>query len=123
MRNEAPSSPGEGDAPEAVLPADGTLGGYLRHHNRAPAFEGADGYPYTVSVEVEKTPDPQAPFSGYPIFPRWAETGTGIVGHLETPLLIHGRSQREVTTELEAFTLLEVADLLRDIILRRQTET
>jgi hypothetical protein len=103
--------------------ADGTLGGYIGHHNRPPGFEGPDGYPYTVSLEVEKTPKLQAPFSGYLIFPRWAETGTGIVGHLETPVLLHGKSREEVMAQLEALTLLEVNNLLRGAIMRRQQET
>jgi len=103
--------------------ADGTLGGYLGLHHRPPAFDGPDGYPYTVSLEVEKTPNLQAPFSGYLVFPRWAETGAGIVGHLETPLLFHGQSQEEVRADLAALTLQEVSDLLREAILRWQQET
>jgi hypothetical protein len=103
--------------------ADSTLGGYLGHHNRPPGFEGPDGYPYTVSLEVEKTPNLKAPFSGYLVFPRWAETGVGIVGHLETPLLLQGKGREEVMAKLEALTLLEVNDLLRKAILRRQQET
>jgi len=123
MKSETPSDSTENDPTPAVPLADGTLGGYLALHDRPPAFEGPDGFPYTVSLEVEKTPNLQAPFSGYLIFPRWAETGAGIVGHLETPLLFHGQSQEEVTEELAALTLLEVNDLLRDAILRRQQET
>ena len=34
---------------------DTTLGGYFHVHNRPPAYEGSDGHPYTVSLEVEKT--------------------------------------------------------------------
>jgi hypothetical protein len=112
----------ENGAHDTEAPADGTLGGYLAHHNRPPAFEGPDGRPYTVSLEVEKTPDLQAPFSGYLVFPRWADTGAGIVGHLETPLLLHGQSWEEVTTELGTLTLLEVYDLLRDAVLLRHEE-
>ena len=114
-----PTKGGGNDQPVA----DGTLGGYFDHHSRPPAFEGSDGCPYTVSIEVEKTGDLLAPFSGYLVFPRWADTGAGIVGHVETPLLLHGRSRDEVVSELEALTLLEVNDLLREAISRRQPET
>jgi len=103
--------------------ADGTLGGYFGQHNRPPGFEGPDGYPYTVSLEVENTPRLQAPFSGYLVFPRWTATGVGIVGHLETPILLHGRSRKEVTARLEALTLLEVNTLLREAIIGRRQET
>ena len=122
MKSETPSDPTEGGPPPAVPLADGTLGGYLGLHDRPPACEGPDGYPYTVSLEVEKTPNLQAPFSGYLVFPRWAETGAGIVGHLETPLLLHGKSQEEVTAELEALPRLEVSNLLREAILHRLQE-
>ncbi len=115
--------PAESGPHDAVSLADGTLGGYLGHHNRPPAFEGTDGYPYTVSLEVEKTPNLQAPFSGYLVFPRWAETGAGIVGHLETPILLHGRTREDVVAGLGALTLLEVNDLLREAILGQQLET
>ena len=103
--------------------SDGTLGGYLTHHDRSPAFEGSDGNPYTVSTEVEKTPNLQTPFSGYLVFPRWANPGTGIVGHLETPLLLHGKDREGVMAELEALTLGEVNELLQEAIRRRQLET
>ena len=122
--NDVPHpDPREAGLRDAESLADNTLGGYMGHHNRPPAFEGSDGYPYTVSLEVEKTPNLQAPFSGYLVFPRWAETGAGIVGHLETPLLLHCKSPEEATNKLEALTLLEVNDLLREAILRGQQET
>jgi hypothetical protein len=121
--NDTPPNehPGVGKGNEED-PADGTLGGYLRQHNRPPAFQGNDGYPYTVSLEVEKTPNLRAPFSGYLVFPRWADTGAGIIGHLETPLLLDGASLEEVTAGLEAITLPELNDLLEQAILRRQRE-
>ncbi|MBT8395367.1 MAG: hypothetical protein KJN92_00315 [Gemmatimonadetes bacterium] len=123
MSETSDSSPLEKGTTEAQPAADGTLGGYLSYHNRPPAFEGEDGHPYTVSVEVEKVPDLTSPFSGYLVFPRWADTGAGIVGHLETPLLFHGTTREGVIEQLEALTLLEVNDLLRQAIQRARQET
>jgi len=123
MRGAPLPDPTEIGPDDADSLADGTLGGYLGQHNRPPAFEGPDGYAYTVSLEVEKTPDLRAPFSGYLVFPRWAETGAGILGHIETPVLLHGRSREEVMARLETLTLLEVNHLLRETIMRRQQET
>lgn len=51
-------------------PPDATLGGYLEVHNRPPAFEGEDGQPYTVSIEVEKSANLRAPWVAYLVFPR-----------------------------------------------------
>jgi len=87
---------------------DTTLGGYLATHDRPPAFEGPDGHPYTVSPEVERTPNLRAPYAGYFVFPRWATTGAGIVGHLETPNLVEGASRQEVLDALGALPLIEV---------------
>jgi hypothetical protein len=97
---------------------DSTLGGYLRTHSRPPAFEGIDGEPYTVSPETEQTPSLAAPYEGYLVFPRWAATGAGIVGHLETPTLVQGRSRQEVLEALERLSLEEVKTLLDGAITR-----
>ena len=91
---------------------DSTLAGYFRVHDRPPAFEGSDGHPYTVSPEAEKTGDLRAPWIGYLVFPRWAETGLGIVGHVETPILVRDRTEDDVVARLEALTLEEVKDRL-----------
>jgi hypothetical protein len=95
---------------------DATLGGYLKEHSRPPAFEGPDGQPYTVSIEVDGEGSLRTPFCGYLIFPRWAETGLGIVGHVETPILVRGRSEKEVVDQLSAMGLQRVRDLLDDAV-------
>ncbi len=95
---------------------DATLGGYFRVHERPPAFEGLDGHPYTVSVEVEKTPDLRAPWEGYLVFPRWARTGLGIVGHVETPTLWAGPDRESVTRQAGDTPLLQVQAWLEQAI-------
>jgi hypothetical protein len=99
---------------------DATLGGYFREHSRPPAFEGADGEPYTVSIEVEKTGDLLAPYQGYLVFPRWASTGLGVVGHVETPTLLSGRNQDEVQGRLGDLPLVQVKYLLDQAIRRSE---
>ncbi len=97
---------------------DATLGGYYREHSRPPAFEGTDGEPYTVSIEVEKTGDLRAPYQGYLVFPRWASTGLGVIGHLETPTLLAGPNPQEVMGRLGALPLVQVKLLLDQAIHR-----
>lgn len=99
-------------------PDDSTLAGYFDVHSRPPAYEGPDGHPYTVSLEVEKTSNLRAPYAGFLVFPRWAETGVGIVGHLETPTLCERGSTEEAMDELGKLTLVEVQHLLVDAIRR-----
>lgn len=101
---------------------DATLGGYYREHSRPPAFEGRDGEPYTVSIEVEKTGDLRAPYQGYLVFPRWASTGLGVVGHLETPTLLAGPNPQEVMGRLGALPLVQVKMLLDQAIHRSDDE-
>lgn len=99
---------------------DATLGGYFRVHDRPPAFQGSDGHPYTVSIETEKTPDLTAPYVGYLVFPKWAKTGVGIIGHLETPVLWEGRGRDAVVGEAGALPLARVKELLEDAIERSE---
>lgn len=121
---DTPPSPGPSPSSSAFeAGADATLGEYISLHHRPPAFEGSDGFPYTVSLEVEKTPNLLSPYSGYLVFPRWAETGVGIVGHLETPILLEGAGREKVEASLGALTLLEVQALLEEAIQRHHRET
>ena len=120
---ETPSSRVPKGAPPAPRDeADATLGGYLAHHHRPPAFQGSDGHPYTVSLEVERTPNLVAPHSGYLVFLRWADSGVGIVGHLETPILLEETSHEKAKAALSALSLLEVQGLLEESIQRHHHE-
>lgn len=107
---------------EDAQPEDGTLGGYLRVHDRPPAFDGSDAHPYTVSPEVEQTADLRTPYLAYLVFPRWAETGVGIVGHLETPTVARCRTRAEAEERLASMTLLEVRGHLEKAITAAATD-
>ena len=61
----------------------------------------------------------RAPYSGYLVFPRWAETGVGIIGHVETPVLVEARTGAQATQALESLTLYEVKDQLENAIIRQ----
>lgn len=108
---DATSEPG-------TRPDDSTLAGYFDVHDRPPAYDGPDGHPYTVSREVEKTSNLRTPYAGYLVFPRWAETGVGIVGHVETPTLVECATSDEAMERLGELTLLEVQRLLVEAIER-----
>ncbi|HSJ10262.1 MAG TPA: hypothetical protein VK928_10120 [Longimicrobiales bacterium] len=72
-----------GDAPVAEPSTDVTLGGYIELHSRVPAFDGADGQPYTVDVDTEPDDDDDG-FVSFLVFIRWAATGAGIMDHVES---------------------------------------
>ncbi|MDE2805266.1 MAG: hypothetical protein OXN18_09005 [Gemmatimonadota bacterium] len=109
---ESATGPGTGED-------DRTLGGYFDVHSRPPAFEAVDGQPYTVSIETERTGDLKAPVAGYLVFPRWAETGLGIVGHVESPLLWWGSTRGAVVDAARAATLNEVQRMLNEAVVAR----
>ncbi len=123
-RTTAPrASTPRGDGPEGSDSQDArdtTLGGYLEVHERPPGFTGSDGQPYTASVEIESVENLAAPYVGFLVFPRWAETGLGIVGHLETPVLWEGRSRGEVQDRIHALPLGNVKRLLDEAIQRKE---
>ncbi|HEX8244363.1 MAG TPA: hypothetical protein VF541_12725 [Longimicrobium sp.] len=105
-----------------VTPADvtdETLGGYQAVHGRAAAFEGCDGEPYTAAVETDDSGDPAAPWSAYLVFVRWAQTGTAIMGHLETDDLVTAASEDEARAALETLPLARVRQVLDDTIRAR----
>jgi hypothetical protein len=106
-----------------VAPADAdeaTLGGYMAIHGRAAAFEAGDGEPYTVGVETDATGDDALPYAGYLVFIRWAQTGSAIMGHLETGDLVSARTEEEARALLEALPLTTVRALLDEAIARRR---
>ncbi len=107
------------DSSESPEGSDLTLGGYLEVHERPPAFSGSDEQPYTVSVEIETVEDLAKPYVCYLVFPRWAETGLGIVGHVETPVIWEGRSREEVRDLAHALPLVEVKRLLDEAVQRK----
>ena len=116
--------PPEPEAPRVTDESeDSTLGGYLRMHDRPPAFEGPDGHPYTVSIEVERTGDLVSPHHGYLVFPKWALTGVGIVGHLESPTLIRSRRAAEARKYLEGLELGAVRAILEGALSERDENT
>jgi hypothetical protein len=99
-----------------------TLGGYPQVHGRAAGFEGADGRPYTVAIEAEPSDDPDAGWVAYLVFLRWADTGTAIMGHLETPDLAGGATEQEARAALESLPLAHVKEILDETLRRKREE-
>jgi len=106
--------------PEGVT--DDTLGGYQAVHGRAAAFQASDGEPYTAAVETDESGDPAAPWSAYLVFVRWAQTGTAIMGHLETGDLATAATEDEARAALESLPLARVREILEETIRARAAE-
>ncbi len=44
-------------------------------HDRPAAFEGSDGFSYSVEIVADETPDGGAAFGAYLLFIQWARVG------------------------------------------------
>ena len=97
------------------LPADHskgderTIGGYAAVHARPAAFEGRDGYSYSVEILTDRIDDPSAPIGAFFLFVQWKRFGEqGVEGHLESPFLARGADVADAKTALGAMTVEEV---------------
>ncbi len=99
---------------------DLTLGGYIAKHDRVPAFDGADGMPYTVDVDTEETGDAARPWVAFLVFLRWAATGAGIMDHLESGDVAVGADEESARRAAHDLSLYEIKTELDAAIVRRR---
>jgi hypothetical protein len=92
--------------------ADDTLGGYLRVHQRAPAFGGSDGLAYSVATFVDESPDADGRYGAALLFLRWSTGADRPSGHLETDYLAFGATPDDALVPLLALTLQQVKEHL-----------
>lgn len=114
-------------AAKGETPVDGspdlTFAGYVARHDRPPAFEGVDGQPYTVGVNCEETGDAERPWAAFLVFVRWATTGAGIMGHVETGDVAFGATEEEARDAAMGLTLYDLKTELDAAIRRRESDT
>lgn len=111
-----------GEPAATADPDDDTLGGYIEKHDRVPAFTGRDEQPYTVDLDVEETGDPAQPFAAFLIFVRWAETGAGIMDHVESGTVATGPDTESARQAALDLSLYEVKAELDAAIDRKRRE-
>jgi hypothetical protein len=99
-----------------------TLGGYMAKHDRAAAFAGADGEPYSVGIFVEEEPDELGRFGASLLFVRWSRAGDRPVGHVESQVLVWGRTPEEAEDRIKAISLFDVKTALDEAIGRTPRE-
>jgi hypothetical protein len=91
-----------------------TIGGYQAVHARPAAFEGPDGFSYSVEIVADRVADAGAlPWGAYILFVKWHRTGEQTpAGHLETDYLSRGMSEGEVLADVARLPLQAVKELL-----------
>src|SRR5690242_7906175 len=88
---------------------ESTIGGYAAVHDRPAAFEGSDGFSYSVELMTEETGDRASPWAGFILFVKWARLGAQTPeGHLESDYLVRASSEPEARRMLGATPLGDV---------------
>lgn len=97
-----------------------TLGGYAAAHDRPAAFEGSDGYSYSVEILVDEDNAGGAErWGGYLFFVKWARIGASAPeGHLESDIIVRGASETQARERVGALSLNEVKRILDGLIAR-----
>lgn len=102
--------------------SEATLGGYMAQHDRAAAFAGGDGQPYSVGLFVEEAPDELGRYGASLLFVRWSPAGDRPIGHVETEILAWGRTPEEAEERIKALSLYDVKAALDQAICRAPGE-
>lgn len=85
-------------------------------HARPAAFDGADGFAYSVDIVTDETGDPASPWGAYLFFVRWGTGEPQVTGHLETTFLATGLNEAVVRHQVGAMPLASVKATLDGLI-------
>jgi hypothetical protein len=111
-----------------------TIGGYMAVHDRPAAFEGTDGFSYSVEILAQHEPDtsrePLDPARGklregssdwaaFFLFVKWARIGAqSPEGHLESDYVARGATEAEAIANAGRLALSETKTILDALIAR-----
>lgn len=96
-----------------------TIGGYAAAHDRPAAFEGADGFSYSVELMATEDGHEGEAWGGFLFFVRWARVGASSPeGHIESDVLVRGATQEQAIERLGALPLNRVKAALDELIAR-----
>lgn len=99
---------------------ESTIGGYASVHDRPAAFEGSDGYSYSVELMAEPADERAGTWGAFILFVKWSRLGAqSPEGHLETDYLLTAGSEADALTALGETPLVEVKALLDRLIAAR----
>ena len=93
-----------------------TLGGYMAKHERAAAFTGSDGQPYSVGIYLADEPNERGLYGAALLFVRWSTEGDRPVGHVETDVLAWGATPEAADQRIKLLSLYDVKAALDEAI-------
>ncbi|CAN5418892.1 hypothetical protein BH09GEM1_BH09GEM1_29530 [soil metagenome] len=112
--------------PGQHLPADhsqgdaNTIGGYAAVHGRPAAFEGSDGFSYSVEIVTEETGHDDHSWGAYLLFVQWGRIGaTSPSGHVETEFLAEADTEADARGIVAGLSLSQVRAVLHALIAAR----
>lgn len=85
-------------------------------HARPAAFDGVDGFSYSVDILTDHTGDAAAPYGAYLLFVKWGHGEPQVAGHLETAFLATGTNEAIVRHQVGAMPLAVVKATLDGLI-------
>ena len=94
-----------------------TLGGYMAVHDRPAAFEGSDGFSYSVEILADEDASEAERWGAYLFFVKWARVGASSpAGHLESAIIARAGSEQLARDRAGALALNEVKRILDQLI-------
>ena len=113
-------SPGRFVPPDHDKGDANTIGGYQAVHARPAAFEGPDGFSYSVEIVTAPTGHPERGWGAYLLFVQWARVGaTSPSGHVETDFLAEADAEDDARAVVAAMSLAEVRAALHAALVER----
>jgi hypothetical protein len=99
-----------------------TLGGYIAVHDRPAAFEGSDGFSYSVEILADEdrlAGGGDERWEGYLFFVMGARIGASAPeGHLESEALARGATEGDAKERVGSMPLAAVKRVLDELIAR-----
>jgi hypothetical protein len=96
-----------------------TLAGYMAVHDRPAAFEGSDGYSYSVEILADEDVAARPRWGAYLFFVKWARIGASAPeSHLESDVLQRADSESAARELVGAMRLNDVKRVLDELIAR-----
>lgn len=97
-----------------------TIGGYMAVHDRPAAFEGSDGFSYSVEILAQEEPDEREPWAAFFLFVKWARIGAqSPEGHVESDYVTRASTEPEAIARAGQLSLNEVKVILDALIADR----
>ena len=86
-------------------------------HDRPAAFEGSDGFSYSVEILAQHEPAESPPWGGFFLFVKWARIGAqSPEGHLESDYVARGSTEAEAIANAGRLSLSDTRKILDALV-------